>query len=97
MKKHNDQNIKDVIGLFLKDNKNLSEGYQSVRIERIWKNRMGNMISSYTTFVHLKNGVLEVGISSSPLKKELQMGKAKIISVINEELGSEIILDVVIK
>ncbi|MBK6784951.1 MAG: DUF721 domain-containing protein [Saprospiraceae bacterium] len=35
----------------------------------------------------IENGILEVSISSSPLKKELQMSKTQIISAINEELG----------
>ena len=97
MKRHNDKNIKDVIDLYLKDNKKLSEGYQSVRIDEIWKERMGKMIATYTKTIQLKNGILEVSISSSPLKKELQMSKTQIISAINEELGGIIIVDVIIK
>ncbi len=80
--------------MYLKDNKKLSEGYQSVRIDEIWKERMGKMIATYTKTIQLKNGILEVSISSSPLKKELQMSKTQIISAINEELGGNIIVDV---
>lgn len=94
MNRHNDKNIKEVLGLFLKTNQKLSEGYQTTRIEEIWNQRMGEAIASYTSKIQLKGGVLLVEVRSAPLKKELLMAKAKIQEIINEEMGGDYIKDV---
>lgn len=94
MKKHNDKNIKEVLGLFLDGNKKIAEGFHARQIEDIWNNRMGKMIASYTQKISLSNGVLTVNILSAPLKKELLMARENIIQIINEELKGEYVKEI---
>jgi hypothetical protein len=94
MNRHNDKNIKDVLQLFIHSNKKLEEGYQSTIIEDVWKNKMGNAIASYTTKIQLKEGTLYITLSSAPLRKELMMGKTKIIDLMNEALEGHFVKEV---
>ena len=62
-----------------------------------WTNLMGNGVNNYTTSVELKNETLYVSLSSSVLREELSLGKSKIITMINEELGRELVKKLVLR
>ena len=94
MKKHNDKSIKDVISEYILHNKRVSAGYNTTKITDIWKAEMGPIISSYTDRITLHEGIMKVYLTSAPLRKELLMGKSKIVSILNESAGSEIIKDI---
>lgn len=96
MARHNDKNIKDVMQDMLARNKRLSSGFHSVRIEEIWKEQMGPVISRYTKSVALKGNVLRVSVDSAPLRRELVLGKQKIMENINKALGTPMIEEVFI-
>jgi len=52
---------------------------------------MGQGVVSYTEKVQLQNKTLVISLSSSVLREELSYGKEKIITMMNEELGEELI------
>jgi hypothetical protein len=58
---------------------------------------MGNGVNNYTTDIQLKNDTLYVQLSSSVLREELSYGKAKIIAMLNESLGKEVIKKLVLR
>jgi hypothetical protein len=91
LKKHNDKNIKDVIADFIRDNKKVTQGFNKARIGEIWKSEMGPVITSYTQKMTFHKGILKIYLTSAPLRKELHMGKDKIIGIINEHAGEEIV------
>lgn len=94
MKKHNDHSIREVVNFFLRGNQKLAEGYQSSRIDEVWREVMGKSIASYTGKIQMKGQTLYVEIISSPLKKELVMSQGKIIGLLNEAMGNSLIKDI---
>lgn len=94
MKKHNDHSIREVVNFFLRGNQKLAEGYQSSRIDEVWREVMGKSIASYTGKIQMKGQTLYVEITSSPLKKELVMSQGKIIGLLNEAMGNSLIKDI---
>ena len=90
----NDKSIKEVLNEFISGNARVSKGYHTKHIEEVWKEKMGPIISGYTSKITYQEGTVKVYINSAPLKKELLMGKAKIIGIINEALGDEIVSSV---
>lgn len=91
IKKYNDRNIKDVLHEFLHSHSRITKGFNTARLNEIWKSEMGPVIASYTSKISLKDGVMRVYITSAPLRKELHMGSDKIIRNINEAAGTELI------
>ena len=91
MGRHNDKPIGHVLNEFLHSNARVGKGYDTVRIEKIWKNHMGPTIAGYTSKLYFKDGLLKIYLTSAPLKKELLMGKDKIINIINSEVGEELV------
>lgn len=98
MKKREGDNhsISDAIKSFINANK-LQKGLDKVSIQDAWHHVMGNAISKYTTNIKLERDVLYVQLSSSVLREELSYGKSKIITMINEEMGKEVISKIILR
>ncbi len=96
-KRNNDiLNLQDVLKDFVNEN-NLEKGLDKVQVRNAWAKLMGNGINNYTTAIELKNDILYVQLNSSALREELSYGKQKIIELINEELGKEIVNKIVLR
>ena len=68
-----------------------------VDARRAWEELMGNGVNNYTNGVELKGDTLYVSLSSSVLREELSLGKTKIITMLNEALGQELIRKLVLR
>ncbi len=88
--------LSEALSEFIKENK-LQKGMDKVDAREAWSNLMGNGVNNYTTAVELKNETLFVSLSSSVLREELSLGKTKIIAMINEELGRELVKKLVLR
>ena len=88
--------VGDVLSEIIKINK-LEPGLNQVSVIDAWKNLMGNGVNNYTANVALRHGTLYVELTSAVLREELSYGKDKIIKMINEELGKEVITNVVLR
>jgi len=96
-KRHNDNlKISDLLKNFVKDNK-LQDGLDKVDVRDAWVSLMGNGVNNYTTDVQLKGNILYIKLSSSVLREELSYGKDKIITMLNEALGKELIVKLVLR
>ncbi|EAR12031.1 hypothetical protein PI23P_11877 [Polaribacter irgensii 23-P] len=90
-KRENDSiSIEDLMQLFIKEN-NLTKGMQKIKIEETWSKMMGPGVATHTSAVKLQNKTLLIHLTSSVLREELSYGKEKIIKMMNEEIGEEII------
>ena len=88
--------IGDVLKQFITQNK-LEAGMDVVNVRDAWKNLMGNGVNNYTTEIQLKGSTLYVALSSAVLREELSYGKDKIIKMINEEMGKEVVKSIVLR
>ncbi|HEY5689061.1 MAG TPA: DUF721 domain-containing protein [Yeosuana sp.] len=96
-KRNNDHvNISDALKEFVQTNK-LETGLNKVNVADAWAKLMGNGVNHYTTAVQLERNTLYVQLSSSVLREELSYGKEKIITLLNEELGKEIIKKLILR
>lgn len=96
-KRNNDNlNMGDALQEFIKTNR-LEKGMDNVNAKNAWKSLMGNGVNNYTTGVELKNNTLYIALSSSVLREELSHGKSKIIAMLNEELGKELIKKLILR
>ena len=90
------QKIQDILSSFVKDNK-LEKGLDNVRVGAAWRELLGKGVQNYTTNVRLQNKTLYVNLSSSVLREELSYGKDKIIKLINDGLGKEVVDKIILK
>ena len=92
----NEGTIRDVLKQFIEKNK-LQPGMDKIDVQEAWKSLMGNGVNTYTKEVVLKGSTLYVSLTSAVLRQELSYGKEKIIKMINEEIGKEVITDVILR
>ena len=93
---NNQSAIGDILNEIIKNNK-LESGLNEVSVIDAWKNLMGNGVNNYTRNVALRNSTLYVELTSAVLREELSYGKDKIIKMINDELGKEVVKNVVLR
>ncbi|WP_370000279.1 DUF721 domain-containing protein [Winogradskyella sp.] len=96
-KRNNDnQPIEDILREFVKTN-NLQSGLDKVNVREAWANLMGNGVNNYTTAIELKHETLYVQLSSSVLREELSYGNEKIVKMLNEAIGKEVVKKLVLR
>lgn len=88
--------LSDLLKDFVEVN-NLEKGLDKVNVREAWSKLMGNGIDNYTSKIQLKEDTLYVDLTSSVLREELSYGKEKIISMLNEELGKELIKKIILR
>ncbi|CAM3612418.1 DUF721 domain-containing protein [Flavobacterium gelidilacus] len=91
-----EHSMEDILKEFIQVNK-LDSGMDKIDVEQAWKNLMGNGVNNYTEEVLLKRETLYVKLSSAVLRNELSYGKDKIIKMINEEMGKEVVKSLVLR
>lgn len=98
MAKRNNINltISDALKEFVDTNK-LQKGLDKVNVRDAWQQMMGNGVNNYTTAIQLERDTLYIQLSSSVLREELSYGKEKIIAMLNESLGKEIIKTLILR
>jgi len=60
-----------------------------------WEPLMGKTVASRTTSLTIQKKVLYAKISSGPLKKEMMMNKSKVMQIITDKFGPDVIKDIV--
>ncbi|MFT6721964.1 MAG: hypothetical protein ACJA1V_000012 [Flavobacteriaceae bacterium] len=95
-RKDSPQQLSEALDRFISANK-LEKGLDKVNAQKAWENLMGNGVNSYTREVRLERGILYVSLSSAVLREELSHGKSKIVSMLNEALGKDLVQKVVLR
>ncbi|MBK8564228.1 MAG: DUF721 domain-containing protein [Saprospiraceae bacterium] len=92
----NQHNIKDVIKDLVNELR-WKESLNEAKVREVWKTKMGTTINTYTKDVVLRKGKLFITLTSASLKHELSYEKEKIQRMMNTELGSSYVVEVVIR
>lgn len=92
----NEQSLKDAIGEFLKVS-GLSGKLAERKIIDNWEKIVGKMIAKHTKGVSIHNKKLFLRVDSAPLRQELFYSREKIIKMLNEEAGEEVVKEVVLR
>lgn len=96
-KRHNEHlKIGDILKEFVETNK-LQGGLDKIEVRDAWESIMGKGVNHYTTAIKLDRNTLYVQLSSSVLREELSYGKEKIIAMLNEAVGKDIVKKLVLR
>lgn len=87
------QPLKEAIDLMIEKYR-LRTKYDQSYVVAHWTKIMGTTIGSRTKNIYIKNRTLFLQIESAPLRSELLRAKSKIIELINREMNSDLIDEV---
>jgi predicted nucleic acid-binding Zn ribbon protein len=96
LSKHNEHSLKEVIDQLLKAYK-LDDKLAERRLIASWESVMGAMIAKHTLDLYIKHKQLFVSLDSAALRNELSLAKTKIVKMLNDEVGTEVINEVILK
>jgi predicted nucleic acid-binding Zn ribbon protein len=93
MQGDNNRPLKDWLQVFAQSPQMRAKLYQT-RIDKMWGELMGPLISSYTRRIKLDEQVLIISVDSASLKSELSRMKENIRLLVNERLGEDFVKEV---
>lgn len=85
--------MRDVLLSFLRE-EGLETPLLQYRVTQAWPEVMGDTISRYTRQVFVRDGKLQVQLTSSSLRQNLMMEHKRIAQKLNDHVGSYVISDV---
>ena len=88
--------LKDVIEQYLKSFKYDSR-LDHISLINSWESIMGKAVSNKTQEIFINKRTLYIRLTSSVLRQELTYARSKIVALMNENAGKEVIDDVIIK
>ena len=96
MIKKNDNSLGDLLKVF-KEDKRYKPGLTQKKIEEAWETMMGEWISKETNSLSFDGRSLIIRIHSAALRQELHFSKDQIREKLNEHLGEDVIIAVVVR
>jgi predicted nucleic acid-binding Zn ribbon protein len=96
MADHNQKTIKQAIEEAFQS-LNIKNKIDETRLITSWEKVMGKVISKHTRKLFVIKGTLFIYLDNPALKNELTYSRDKIIELVNESAGEELVKEVVIK
>jgi hypothetical protein len=96
IRKENEQPLKAVLQEWIASRK-LANRLHLTRVREVWNEEMGTSINTYTRDMKIVRRKLFITIDSAPLREELSFNRDKIKKRMNDALGEEYIVDVVVR
>ena len=96
MRRSNQQAIGAVIKKLLKNQK-LEGRLKELDVLELSKELLGKNLMKYINDLSVKNGTLIIKIKSAVVRNELSYQKSEIIKKINEQVGNEILKEIILK
>jgi hypothetical protein len=76
---------------------NLGDKLREVNVIESWESIVGKAISSRTSKIYIKDGILYVHLKSSIVRNELMMLREALREKINNQAGKDLIREIVLK
>jgi predicted nucleic acid-binding Zn ribbon protein len=96
MRKKNTELLSDVIRQVLGE-LHLDRPLNEKRLIEAWPKVLGQNIVQYTSDLNIRNRVLYVSLTSSVLRHDLFLSREQIKKSLNDQVGVEVIVDIVFK
>lgn len=93
MKRRDPVSLKDIIDQVLDDD-SIRDAARAQRLCYLWPEVVGPGINRYTTRRLIEGRTLHVYISSAPLKNELQFHRSRLVELLNQATGHDVIDDI---
>jgi len=90
------ESIKSVVSRFIKSH-GFSDKFNEYQIVEAFSKLMGKVIMKKINNAYMHNNTLYLEFNSASLRNELSMEKTKLIKLLNEGAGSEIITNIIFK
>jgi predicted nucleic acid-binding Zn ribbon protein len=84
--------LSDAIQNWLKIN-HLEEKFSLTEIREAWPEIVGTVIARHTQSVRVENKILKIQVDNAPLRQQLNLSKARLIKLVNEKAGRQLVVE----
>ena len=88
--------ISDIFSLFIAEN-GLAEGLLNVDVVHAWDSAVGEKLAKYVLTRYFYKGKLMCTLSSSSARNAIAVNKGAYIKRINDELGREVVKEIILR
>lgn len=96
IKRENEYTLKEVLQELMKAYR-MEDKLQEAQVINSWEMVVGGIFARHTQKLQIKNRVLFVSLDSAALRSELAMARSKLVEMLNKEVGSKVIDDIVFR
>lgn len=96
MRRNNSESIGDILRRYLRQ-ESLESPLNEQRLLDAWPRVLGPSMAKYTKDLSIKNQILYVKLSSSVLRQELMMGRELLVKKLNQEVGANVITNIIFR
>lgn len=82
----------DAIAHWMKVN-HLEDKFAESDITLSWAELVGPLISRHTKRIRIENRILKIEVDNAPLRQQLSLSKTRIIKLVNEKAGRQLVLE----
>ncbi|MCH5233552.1 MAG: DUF721 domain-containing protein [Muribaculaceae bacterium] len=93
MQRYTPQSVGDVLRDLLEET-SLQDRMDELKAADLWPKIAGRGIADLTSRPNVKNGVMSIGVPNASLRNELHMNRSRLMKVINDTLGKNIITEI---
>ncbi|WP_010663655.1 DUF721 domain-containing protein [Marinilabilia salmonicolor] len=97
IRKNSVQPLQDILREIIGKEPSISKGIYNSRIPGAWNEAVGPSASRVTKNVWFRNGVVYVTLHSSVIRNELMLQRDAIIRNMNENIGSSVVKELVLR
>ncbi len=88
-------NMADAIQDWLKYN-HLEDKFAQADISNSWAGIAGAMTARHTRSIRIENRILKIQVDNASLRQQLSLSKSRIIKLVNEKAGRQLVLECLI-
>ena len=96
MRRNDAESVGMLIRKFLRQ-EGLETPLNEKRLIDSWSEVMGSSIASMSKALYIKNQVLYVEVTSTPLRQQLMMGRQQLVNRLNQQVGAQVITNIILK
>lgn len=91
---NNEQSLKEVLEALIRSYR-MTGKLNEISVVQSWNKVTGPVISKHTRKIRMSHGRLYVTLDSAALRSELNYSRQRLIALLNEEAGSEVVKEIV--
>ncbi len=85
----------DAIEHWMKVN-HLEDKFAESNITLSWPEIAGPLIAKHTRRIRIENKILKIEVDNAPLREQLSLSKSRIIKLVNDKAGRQLVLECLI-
>lgn len=97
MQRRKTERLGSALRSFWANNPELYHKMLEARVQRLWGELFGPIVTKATSSVYVKNRVLYVFMTSSVVRSEMSSMRKRLVKALNEHAGSDVIDDIMIR